>query len=246
MSITIFTQFYEDEIGKNSHYPQVGLNSSSIKFHEIYWKTLICMFSTARQHNPEHNLILVTNNINPVIKGGINVLDLLNNLNVKLIKEPFNYDPPDNFSLEWRSTFYKFDALRAVLRNLKPDDIVIQIDSDCIWRKPANDFLDRLDDFDIIGYSTNLDPLENINGLNRIQLTEFAKTLGYEGLSPILHYGGEFLCGKVIYLNKLLDEIDKIWRLTVFDFKKGKSTLKTEEHIISCICLLYTSPSPRD
>ena len=193
-----------------------------------YYRCIVVAFMSIRKFNPEHVLVLVTNEFPPEEYDSV-----FRDLSIQVRIVEFQHIPPVDFGDRFRGCFYLFDAILAA----KNDSLFIDPDVLCIgYLGDIEKILgDQLGVF-YLDFPDNYD----INGNTRLEAAsiwkEFSSTRSYENASQsTAHLGGEILYVPKSKLNMINNEIKEFWDWNISRSMKGLPFLRTEEHILTCI-----------
>lgn len=230
-----------DSLQDASTFPQVGLDSSSRSFQEVYWKCVVCFFSTSVRLNPETRHILFTTAERlPIIKK-IDLNRLFEILNVEVVRLPITHRIGTHLTKSWNNVFYILDILNF-LRDKTDFDNVIIMDSDVIWVRPASEIFSDIKRRGALSMSIPYDAAEKLNGASRNDLIEVLTVLlGHRVTEPPHFSGGELFAATKEYIEKISELADEIWS-KMKGLPPGSVNVYTEEHLFSLIYEILDLP----
>jgi len=236
MKKIIATWIYLDSKTEESNYPQVGTNSSSEKFQEVYWKCIVVFFETSLRFNQNVEHILFTNS--EQTKLLINEYDIYkylinNNISVRVVKN--NYVLPSGYYQSWNNQFFEFSIFEDINSIIKDEDIFLLLDSDCVFTKNIDHLFNKLigNKNEALTYAIDYDPDHSINGCSRKQMQSIFKDLGLE-LDKLPQYSaGEVFFAKGIFISKICREFPILWKDLMQRFVENRIKFNEEAHALS-------------
>jgi hypothetical protein len=232
--IYIATGFCADKKGEESHYPQVGLQSSSLKFQQIYLKCIIVFFATTIRQNPNAHHVLCTNLEKLPDIGNTETEKLLEQIGVEIVRLPFTFEPPEKYFNSWKSTFYKLDLVKYFSKTCDKNEAAFCLDSDCVWIDSIEGLAAEIQRSGYVTYNTGFNEKYKISHINRRDLSQLYRELGLSLNEEIPVYcGAELIAAKDKNFQKLLGEIERGWEFSLEQFKKNKTKFNTEEHLLN-------------
>jgi hypothetical protein len=229
----LYTESEED----NGWYPQVGGNSSSQPFLDVYRRCLAVFFYSARRSNPSVKLMLFLNK--PLGKATVvesKLQDLLNTFGVETVVMGYSYEPPHSFQRSWRNQFYVLDILDYLSRVLEKSDSLVVLDSDVIWAgsESSSRFWRELERDEILGYDLELRPEELQNGLSELDMAKIAgESLSLPTGERIAYYGGEFIAVNGQVLPRLSEACSKVYTMLMSRHELDSNFVFEEAHVLS-------------
>ena len=242
----IGTWLHADTKGTESYYAQVGGDSSSASFQDIYWRCVCLFFASSKRHNPDvpHKLFTTVNHIPDIEEFATRTF--LEQLGVEIVLVPFTYLPPVGFHGAWRNQFYILDIIKHLDAHCAADEQYVILDSDCIFTGSITALGKELERCGLLALDM-LSPLdENINGITRRDMTQLFQALGQScSAGPAVYYGGEFFAATAGAIHQLAEEIDPLWQLGLERFHAGSPKFNEEAHFLSFLYakLGYGAPS---
>jgi hypothetical protein len=211
----------QEEGDENVIYPST-LGASKNKRRLIYWKCAAALLATSKRCNPKARHILYTNDKNEVKIGSFDLRGYLKEIGVEVIQLPFrHFVPPSGYSLSFKNAFYKLDVIKAMgdLEN----DYSILLDSDCVWTKPSEEFINQITSENILLYNVYFEskPGEVYYDV-RLALGKIYKEIDptYPDPAPI-QYGGELISGKATHLRVIAHKMKEVFDTVVKRYKAG-------------------------
>src|SRR6266545_2621668 len=125
---------------KVMHY-QVGADSDLQATQNVYWRCLFCLFESSQRLNGDIRHILFVNKPPPAEIDGIDTARLIRSFNIELVTLKHFTRPPKDYFAAWNTQFIVLDVLDWLAGNVAKEDVVIVLDSDCIFNRPiGNEF----------------------------------------------------------------------------------------------------------
>lgn len=155
----------------------------------IYLRNSFCSLFTARQHNPDADILLIhTQSFDPAYEKNFI------NAGIELMRVPFStFRVPETF--KWKAAYYKLDALQWLSRHYEQ---VLMLDTDTVCVAPAQDIWEEAADR-VLLYETG----HRISFPRRRAINEFGELItGAPSRCP--HYGGEAIAGSAPALDRFL------------------------------------------
>ena len=237
----IATWFYREDKDDCSAYPNVAMSSCSAKFYELYLKSAIDFFVSARLFNPSARLLFFTNIPSAELEewrvDGVNIRTIFKGLDVRVVNVSLTRKTPADWFSYWRNQFYLLDMLDYFKVELGSADKFILLDSDCVFTNSADPIFDAIEDAGVlnlnIGYSRN----EKINGITLDDMREIYSQIYGEKISPekFFYSGGEFVAMKASLLGSFMSEADSLWSENFELYKRGQIKLNEEAHVMSLL-----------
>ena len=199
----IFSAFAFKENCGNSH--QLGNKKDAEKLN-IYMQNIVVALTSAKLNNPEDEVMLVCNEEpDETIKCTLSKKDI----KIKLLA--FNdYNMPASFP--WSLAFYKLCALKELAKDNY--DKLLLMDSDTITMQSFKDIWDEAE-YGMMLYNINHTFSHEHRGVQR---DSYRKLYPNENCN-IIHYGGEFICGKKEDILAFVAETDEIYeKIKACDF----------------------------
>jgi lipopolysaccharide biosynthesis glycosyltransferase len=167
----------------------------------IYLKNSFVSLYSIKKNNPE---------ILPILCSDLDIKqeypDLYNQFiekNIQIINVAFgNLDIVSQS--DWSICNYRYDVMKYLINNLNSEDIVIMLDTDVICVSSLADLFEDLESdlflYDVNHRRNNKDRKKIIDNYYRI----------YGKYSNLIHYGGEFICGKISVIQELYNACIKV------------------------------------
>jgi hypothetical protein len=214
-------------------YPSAGIHAER---RNIYWRTIaVLCASIKRARIPQLDILVCTNETPPS-----DISDILDICGVSFIHPPFSFQPPKALFAAFSGAFYLFDCMNHCRHNFSNDDIFVFIDPDCIVMNNLEIIRHYSHQWPLTGYELEIEKDYKVNGSSRNDLLAFLHTMKDNSiLEAPKYFGGELLIVNGEALHAICNIIDRVWTLNTRNFQSGKTTLKTEEHVISIALALY-------
>lgn len=218
----IISWFFSENKDDEGYYPQVGGKASSENFKKIYWKCILDFYYSSTINN-ECNYIFFTNVTDiPEMLDGINIKQFFYENNIEVINIDLTNKTPQNWFNAWRNQFYIFDILNYISLNLKENDNVIILDSDCLIMKDLDNIFKEIDENKCIAYDIGYPSDYEVNGITRKDMRNIYINIYNENIDNIYYYGGEFIGLKVSVIKELLEEYKNLWNKNYELYKKNE------------------------
>ena len=217
----IATWFVADKPGEETSFPQVGGQSSSIKFQNIYWRCVACFFASSRQSNPTATHLFFTNAEIPVVDG-VDLAGLFRSWQVQVIHLPLTYRLPPGVSKAWGNQLYILDIIKYMAANPRSDEIIV-LDSDCVWTTTAEPISRAISKYGCLTYTLNDEHYAwdaAINGVTRQEMSDALRRWTADcdiaapaelHNGPIQYHGGEIFAATREVCCDLSLLIDSLW-----------------------------------
>ena len=168
---------------------------------EVYLKNSFVCFSSIRNCNKDiDDLTLVLFSNFPLYEP---YKSMFESIDVKNVVLPFGeFAISDNFA--WSIVQYRYDVMKYIAENFESEDIVVQLDTDIYCAGSLKDMFEELTE-NLLLY----DVQHSFHNVDRHHvLYNYEKIYGKVG--HLIHYGGEFIGGKVEHIRKLFDGCKKV------------------------------------
>jgi hypothetical protein len=211
----------QEDGDENIIYPStLGANKNRRRL--IYWKCAAVLLATSKRCNPAARHILYTNDKSEVMVGAFDLRAYLKEIGIEIIHLPFKYFvPPAGYSHSFKNAFYKLDVVKA-MGNLE-NDYNILLDSDCVWTKPSEEFINQVASENILLYNVYIgSKAGEVYHEVRLALGKIYKEIdpSYPDPEPI-QYGGELITGKGANLKVVSDKMKEVFDTVVKKYKEG-------------------------
>lgn len=201
MQNVIFAAYAEDEAQHN-----VNTN--------LYLQNVCCCLVSAKKHNPDDLVALITNAVVPV-----RYLSILEDAQIEIWQKSFDsYTLPED--CKWRLAFYKLCAVSYVVNELEFDKLLL-LDTDVVTIGSYQELWQDADHALLLHQVVH--SYDNTN--ETIMRRELKDILGLE---HCIHWGGEFICGKTTVLKEVLCVARRIFAQML---ETGKYTTRGDEFI---------------
>ncbi|WP_410501909.1 hypothetical protein RIF24_14185 [Exiguobacterium acetylicum] len=221
--------FYSESLGEESEYKNIKSKSSSSNFQNIYWESMIVMFSSVAKTNPDAKKILFINKVSSNKRH----IELLKKLSVEIVEIEYLSKPPKNHWKAWQSTFFILDALNYLKDKVQKDDFVYFLDLDCLVLKDFRDINRVLKKDKILNYVINYADSDVVHENLVIDMKKsYATALNIES-EKFNYHGGEIygVYGNEM-LNKLYLELKISWEKSL---NEKKINFNTEEYLFNYV-----------
>lgn len=231
----VCTWFCADEKGEESIFPQTGQKSSSQSHQNIYWKCILVFFITSKRFNKTEKHLLFTNVSTVPVIDGLDVREMLNELDVTIIHTSFKYKTPKGYYGRFQNQFYEFSILEYIAENDNNlENQYMVLDSDCIFLKPAAPLFNEAKPQGFISFTDPVAPDYVINGLSRLDMKALYEELLGEQLSEAPQYHlGEFLLCSTKNIKKIYSDFKELWPKLIERFEANKTRFNEEAHTLS-------------
>lgn len=208
---------------------QLGSKNDKEK-QDIYIKNIIITLTSAKLHNPEDEVLLVTNEEPPKY-----CCEQLKQAGVAVRVIPYNdYVMPEKFA--WSLAFFKL----CTLKYLAAQDYgkILLIDADTLTVEPFTELWQEMD-HGMMLYPVNHSYMHH----DRNEIREDAVLLGFGDQGNVIHYGGEFVGGKKedmsVFLEICREVFAKIESIN-YDVRNNIG----DETVLSVAAMLYKKKYP--
>jgi hypothetical protein len=228
----IATWLVADTPADQTDYPQVPGNSATIAFQAIYWRCVVCFFATSVKMQVPARRILFTNVESVPAVDGYDLNTVLSDLGVEVIYLPITHRLRRSAVASWGNQFYILDIIHEAAKRLQFESFIV-LDSDCVWVRPAEDFLGDLVRFGVLTLDLAHREDELINGISRQDLRQVAQVLSGKPVTHVPHY----VCGEIFACSReRIDEVRghaaRLWNMVKDD---PNPALREEAHLLSVV-----------
>ncbi len=231
----ICTWFCADEKGEESIFPQTGKSSSSPAHQHIYWKCIVVFFITSKRFNKTEKHLLYTNVSTIPIIDGVDIMQVLTDLDVSIIHTNFKYKTPKGYYGRFQNQFYEFSILEHIANNgHQLNDQYLILDSDCIFIKPVAPLFEEAEPAGFISFEDKVLPDYKINELSRRDMKSIFEELLQRPIQemPSYHLGEFFLCS-VKNIKRLYADFEELWPQLLNRHANGLPKFNEEAHTLS-------------
>lgn len=236
-SVALATWFHQDNATEWGSYAQVRGSSDNPAVHLVYKRVLCVYFHLARVFvGPDIPLVLVTNADDLGYVDGRRVADVLEVLNVQVLRRQFGARPPDNWYRTWRNQFYVIDAVDAIAGQMGGIDGIVLTDADCLVRGSLTEISRQIMTDGSLAYVLPFEPEHSENGLRVADLSCLAQELGWP--SPVGYCGGEFIGLRADRFAAFLKGMRAVQAMSTAAFEEGRLHAREEAHMWSLTAAL--------
>jgi hypothetical protein len=220
-------------------YPQLK-NISADDRRLIYWKCVYVFCATSVRCNPDCTHQVYTNDTQPVVANGVDLLAGLKKMGVEIVVAPFGvFNPPKGYSNRFKNAFYKLDVIHHLGQSTQ-HDFHLLLDSDCVWVRnnpKIYDFIAKSDTFTLYDVDDLGDhPEKDFWDMSRQGVWDVFKSIepDYPENRPIL-FGGEAMGGSTEHFRIIADELKKAFDniVTQYDGEKNLPKFPNSRNIFS-------------
>lgn len=225
-----------------STFPQVGLDSSSRSFQNVYWRCVACFFATSARQNPEIRHTFFTNADALPTVDGLDVKDLLRRLGVDVVRLPITHRLGRNKVSSWNNVFYILDVIAHLDREGGFDRAVV-MDSDCVWVRPADGLMADVARRGVLSMSIPYPYDEKLNGASRRDMVRAAQKLAGHHFDFVPNFsGGEIFAATRSGMAEVNRTVSTMWA-ELLASPPGDVHVYTEEHLLSIAYELLGIPT---
>ena len=232
----IATWFVDDDAADATFFPQLGARSDDPGAKAVYWRCTAAFYASSLAHNPDARHVFYTNGLLPVVDG-FDIAQAFERWGVDVVTLPITWRLPAGSVGSWGNQFYVFDVIAHVAAN-DPEDRLILLDSDCVWRKPADEMIAAIDREGALTYELGFDEHpegEAINGLSREAMAKFAARHGGGDAEAVPYCGGEIYAATAPVNARIARRASDLWP----EIEAGAQDAPREEaHLLSVIYTL--------
>jgi len=233
----ISTWFVADQSFEATYFPQLGAQSDSPEGHRIYWQCVICFFASSLRVNPSARHMFFTNVDLPRLDD-INLATTFDEWGIEIVRLPVAHRLPAGAVSSWGNQFYVFDIIYYLAQHIDAERSII-LDSDCIWIRSSASLdaaIDRHGMITFVEEGAYVDPAEPINGLSRLQMTEFLKRMGGQNMTEAIPYfGGEIFAATQEAVRDVALKAELLWSEVV---SRTPDAPHEEAHFLSIIAAM--------
>lgn len=239
MQKIISTWIYLDAKNETSQYPQIGGDSSSSKFQAVYWRCVVVFFETSLRYNHDCRHILFTNTEQLPVIDGFDVGEYLRENDVEVICIKNKYPLPQGYFAQWLNQFFVFSILDLLSEMTTEEDKVLILDSDCVFRKPADEAFNKLGENEALTYVIRYDENRIINGINRQQMRQIFADWGLQLNEVPWYSGGEAVIAKGSFVKKVAHEFPELYKDLLRRHEEKEVKLNEEAHTLTYFYYKY-------
>ena len=220
-----------DDPASGSFFPSAGGNSSDPRVQAIYWRCAAVLMASARIHNPALPLALFTN-LRPPVLDGKDLGELFRQLDVDIRIVAARARLPAAKASMFGNVHYFIDILDS-LDALPEAKRLTLLDCDVLVTQPLDATFAQISQYDFAGYRVDSTFDENINGMNRREMTEVAGAfVAVDAAHCIPHFGGEFFSCSLAAWREGRDLFHTLFENACSGSGPGHA-IRTEEHLFS-------------
>lgn len=245
MNVVIATWFHADDSQTSSYFSQVGGDSTTARFQAVYWRCILAFFGSSLRWNADCQHALVTNMAELPYVEGFSVEDWFQHHNVSVCRRvTLSRVTPEGFWGAWRNQFYVFDALEVLSKQFPEADVLVLLDSDCVWMAPHNRLTSIVAKEGTALYTLpyEADHIENgvrVGDIAAIGQKLFDTKANYQSA----YHGGELQAIDRKSLKFIMDRVDVLYAANLEAFRAGRPYLKEEAHFLSALYALMDARS---
>jgi hypothetical protein len=238
MSDTIITTWmYSAPEDDQSLHHQVGASIGKQKIKNIYWRCCANFFRSVHLTNPQTIRYLFCNQIPPQQIDGQDFQALLKSLGVEIKVLTSITRPPKDYYGAWSTQFIVFDVLEELKKLSQPEDVVIILDSDCIFsKKIPQRFYEKVKRNKALLYTLDGAWETDNNGLTNKRLSEISQEYDPPSLKPEVFYtGGEIICLLGTEIEGVVATGRNAFDQSITRSQKGQEKFNEEAHLLSYV-----------
>jgi len=229
----ISTWIYLDSENEESFYSQVKGNSSSESFQLIYWKCVIVFYATSLRFHKNYKHILFTNARELPAIENFDIEEFFRVNHVEVMQIDNTYPTPEGYYHSWKNQFFEFSIIDNISKLLESDDMLLMLDSDCVFRRNIDDAFAVLEKQAALTYVIDYSKDQILNGINRYQMHKIFSELGLH-LDDVPKYsGGEVLFAKGDFIKALASAYPELWEILIKRHIEKKDKFNEEAHVLS-------------
>lgn len=250
----IVTWVYCPPAGKKYIHSQTGKHSDTQDVQNLYWRCAACFFASSAAVHDEIDTkhTLLTNVEPPKQIYGVDLHQMLERLGVEVVLLENVTCTPDGYYEAWNTQFIVLDAMEAMMTRSAANDIVLIVDSDCVFRNPMSpELCDRILNKRGLVYTINYEREYTVNGLTPDEMAAIEETIEGKSLNeiePFLYQGGEIICLKGDQLASVTELGRSVFAKCLDLHSRGQTKYNEEAHLLSHVYrkLGYESNSAND
>jgi len=232
---TIATWFVADDARHATAAPQVGRDSSSQRFHDVYWRCVCVFYLFSKLRNPGASHLFFSN-VEPPAIGRLSVADYLRRLGVATVRLPITYRLPSGLVSAWGNQFYILDIIRWATQHLSGSLVVL--DSDCVWSGGCQDLAAALERHGALTYRIDYPATHDINGTTRIEMKALLAAFGHPVDEVPYYAGGEIFAAAVDFCRRAWPTIERVWEQNIAAARSGPF-LREEALFLSTVFAIH-------
>lgn len=222
-------------------FPQVGLDSSTRAFQNVYWRCIVCFFASSRRQNPDARHVLFTTATRVPVLDGLDLADLFAELQVEVVVLPITHRLGAERVKAWNNVFYILDVI-AFLHRTGGFDRAVVMDSDCLWVRPADGLMADIGRHGLLSMSIPYAYDEKLNGASRRDMVLAARFLADRDFDFVPNFsGGELFAATRDSLAEVHRVSAGLWDRLMAE-PKDEVSVFTEEHLLSLVYAILNLP----
>jgi hypothetical protein len=238
----ISTLMVLDRAEDASVFPQVGLDSSTRAFQDVYWRCIVCFFASSRRQNPDARHVLFTTVTRLPVLDGFDLAGLFAELNVEVVVLPITHRLGAERVKTWNNVFYVLDVI-AYLHRTGGFDRAVVMDSDCLWVRPADGLMADIGRHGVLSMSIPYAYDEKLNGASRRDMVPAARLLADRDFDFVPNFsGGELFAATRDRLADIHRVAADLWDRLIAA-PPGEVLVFTEEHLLSLAYAILNMPT---
>lgn len=215
-----------------SAFPQVGGDSSSRSFQDVYWRCVACFFATSARQNPHTPHAFFTNAEALPVVDGLDMADFMRRLGVDVVRLPITHRLGRGKVSSWNNVFYILDVIAHLDRRGGFENAVV-MDSDCVWTRPADGLLSDVARRGVLSMSIPYPYDGELNGASRRDMVRAAQRLAGHHFDFIPNFsGGEIFAATRSGVAEVNRIVSRMW-VELLASPPGDVPVFTEEHLLS-------------
>lgn len=237
MQTILATWIYIAPRGSVSLHHQVGKDIGVQRVQDFYWRSLVCMMASASTHNPAARLLLFSNSREIPEVDGVSIESTLAELGVELVHLDHLTLPPAGYHGAWGTQFVVLDCMDKLVEMSQDDDVLMLLDSDCIFIKPVEpEMVAAIQKHQILRYTIDDGKVDAVNGLTWKNLADLGREYSPSvDRDHIKYAGGEIVAGTHGGLATAASLARSAYEQSLVRFSQNLQKFNEEAHLLSYV-----------
>ncbi len=231
----IATWVYLDSPEEKSKYPNTGGDSTSPEFQAVYWRCIVLFYETSLRFHKEVQHLFFTNTETLPIVDGFDVKLFFTKNHIQVVPLENLYPLPENYFGRFRNQFFEFSIIDHVAKMLDGNDMLVLLDSDCVFSKSFLPAFDKLFNSDLPAISYVVDFSENyeLHGVTGNDMRQISSDLGLKLEKNPYYSGGELLFAKGSFFHHVAQDFPTLYQNLMERHQQNEIKFNEEAHVLS-------------
>ncbi len=231
----IATWVYLDSPEEKSKYPNTGGDSTSPEFQAVYWRCIVLFYETSLRFHRDKTHLFFTNTRELPQVDGLEIADFFKKNKIEVVPLKNLYPLPPNYFGSFRNQFFEFSIIDHLSKIMSDDDILILLDSDCVFSKSLQPAFDRLHQSTApaLTYVVKHEEDYEMHGVTGNDMRQISADLGLELPSNPYYSGGELLFAKGTFFKHVADDFKSLYDNLIERHQQQRIKFNEEAHVLS-------------